>query len=86
MESMHPVPYAAYWKAWAVLLVLTLMMIFISHPAILVGGILVKAAIITALFMHLRWERMDFALGIVFATLLTALVLYLLILPDARLG
>ncbi|MBI4575942.1 MAG: hypothetical protein HY722_06735 [Planctomycetes bacterium] len=76
-------PYRAYWVAWGVLLAMTLVMVSLATPALLLAGILTKAAIITLFFMHLRHERLDFALGVALATVLTGLVLFGLIAVDA---
>jgi hypothetical protein len=76
--------YAVYWKAWAVLLVLTLLMAFSSGgPAVVSAIIGVKAAIIGAWFMHLRHERAALSIVLVVATLATAIILFALIAVDA---
>lgn len=76
--------YGTYWAAWLLLLGITLAMVLTGHPVVLLGGILLKATIIVLWFMHLRYERLDFTLVIVLGTLLTALVLFGLIVPDGR--
>lgn len=83
-ERGAPARYGTYWKAWLSLLAVTLVMVLASHPAVLVGGILVKASIIALFFMDLRYERLDFALGMALPILLTGFVLFALIAPDGR--
>ncbi|MHC4407779.1 MAG: hypothetical protein ACYS0F_02115 [Planctomycetota bacterium] len=75
--------YARYWKAWAALLVITLLMVFLpsSLPVILVG-IGVKVAIIASVFMHLSDETVDFVIIVGFNILFFSLILYGLIAPD----
>ena len=76
--------YAVYWKAWAVLLVLTLVMAFAPGGPVLVCTIIAaKAAIIGAWFMHLRHERAALSVVLVAATLATAVILFALIAIDA---
>jgi caa(3)-type oxidase subunit IV len=76
--------YSIYWKAWAILLALTVAMAFAPlGPAWIAAAILVKAGIIGAWFMHLRYERPALSVAIVVVTLATALVLFGLIAIDA---
>ena len=80
---MHAdVPYRTYWIAWLILLGLTLTMIFISHPAVLIAGMSIKATIIGLWFMHLKYERPGFTAIIALAIFGTALLLFGLIVPD----
>jgi cytochrome c oxidase subunit 4 len=85
------VSYKMYWSIWAVLLVLTLIMIGVealSLPAgigvlVLVGAMMTKATLIAGWFMHLKFETRFIMLVLVFGTLLTAAFLVLLLAPDA---
>ena len=76
--------YRKYWLAWLVLLAITLAMVFIGSPAILLAGMTLKAVIIMLWFMHLRYERLDLLLCVVIGLFATALVLFLLIVPDGK--
>lgn len=88
MEST--VSYRTYWIAWAVLLALTLLMLFTEAarlPAaitilVLVGAMLVKATVIGGWFMHLRFEHRALVLTVVLGTLATAAALFFLLIPD----
>lgn len=76
-------PYAVTWGAWLTLLALTLIMLWVGRPALLLTGIMAKAAIITLWFMHLRHERPALSWSIAIATLATGLILFGLISVDA---
>ena len=77
-------------SVWVWLLVLTLLEIFLAYRpmalhlmlTILIGLSVIKAALIMAYFMHLKFERMSLIL-----TLIPALVVYILLLfvffPDS---
>jgi len=83
--------YRVYWIAWGVLLVLTILMVGLDRAPLSRGAFLllilsamaVKASIIAAYFMHLRFERLSLVLGIVIALPVNAAILYFLIVPDA---
>ena len=80
-----------YWITWAVLLVFTAVMLWADTASIprlafvvfMVAAMLTKASIIGANFMHLRAERAGIVLTVVVGLLVTAVVLYVLIVPDA---
>jgi len=76
--------YRTYWSAWLVLLVLTVAMVFAGAKAVVVGGILAKAAVITMLYMHLAHERRRLVWTVILGIFLTSAVLVALIVPDAR--
>ena len=84
-------PYSKYWISWGVLLLLTVVMLFsetlplyrTAAVMLLLVAMLVKAGVITAWFMHLKFERAALAISIVGATVLTAVALFGLIVPDA---
>ena len=83
-ESSPPVQadYSSYFKAWAVLLLLTLLMVFLHNRAFLLFGIGLKGGIIGWVFMHLRSERKDFVFYIVGSIVVFSAVLFGLIAPD----
>jgi cytochrome c oxidase subunit IV len=80
-----------YWITWGVLLVFTVAMLWADTTSIprlafvvfMVAAMLTKASIIGANFMHLRAERAGIVLTVVVGLLVTAVVLYVLIVPDA---
>jgi cytochrome c oxidase subunit IV len=80
-----------YWTAWAVLLGITLTMVWadgatiprMAYLLVMVGAMLLKASIIGGNFMHLRSERLPLVLTVVVGLLVTATVLFALIAPDA---
>ena len=82
--------YKTYWYTWGVLLVLTLGMILAGGSAIskvwivalLLAGMLAKATLILANFMHLRFERVGLILTVVIGIVFTALALFFGIAPD----
>ena len=75
-------PYRIYWIAWTMLLALTLIMVFLAHPAVLLLGIMVKITIIALWFMHLKYEVKSFQLIVASSILVTGVLLYALIAPD----
>ena len=80
-----------YWITWLVLLAFTVVMLWmdsVSIPrsafvAFMLAAMLTKASIIGANFMHLRFERTSLVLIVAVGLLVTATVLYVLIVPDA---
>jgi len=80
-----------YWITWAVLLVFTVVMLWADGAAIpraaflvfMIAAMLTKASIIAGNFMHLRSERAGLVATVVIGLLVTGLVLYVLIAPDA---
>jgi hypothetical protein len=85
MTSTHSSPtLKTYWSAWLVLLLLTVAMVFSGMSAVLVGGILAKASIITLLYMHLWHEHRRLFWTVVLGIFLTSAVLVGLLIPDAR--
>jgi cytochrome c oxidase subunit 4 len=83
--------YRKYWTAWGVLLILTVLMVGLDRAPLPRGAFLllilsamaVKASIIAAYFMHLRFERLSLVLGIVIGLPVNAAILYFLTMPDA---
>lgn len=71
-----------YWTAWGILLLLTVGMVLLSRPVVLIAGILIKGAIIALWFMHLRHEAPALSLAVTLGILVTAALLFFLIVPD----
>jgi len=74
--------YRVYFKAWVALLGITLLMVFYTHTGVVIAGVMAKAAIIALWFMHLRYERRALVWCIVLPILVTAMLLFGLIIPD----
>jgi cytochrome c oxidase subunit IV len=80
-----------YWTTWAVLLVFTVVMLWADNASlprslfvgVMLGAMMAKASIIAANFMHLRSERLALVATVVVGLLVTALILFVLIAPDA---
>jgi cytochrome c oxidase subunit IV len=80
-----------YWLTWLVLLVFTAAMLWADTAsisrAVFVGFMLTamvtKASIIGANFMHLRSEHPGIVATVVVGLLVTGVILYVLIAPDA---
>jgi len=83
--------YRTYWTTWGVLLVLTMVMIVLDQAGLPRSTFLVlvllamgmKACLIAAYFMHLRFERPFLVLAVVIGLPLNAAILFTLIAPDA---
>ena len=75
---------------WVWLVVLTLVEIFLAYKPmpihlmliVLLGLSIIKAALIVAYFMHLKFERMSLILTIV-PTLVVLLCLFAILFPDS---
>jgi caa(3)-type oxidase subunit IV len=84
--------YRTYWIAWGVLLALTVTMVALDRAplphgtfvALMLSAMLVKASLIAAYFMHLRFERWPLVMAVVLGLPINAAILYILIAPDAR--
>ena len=74
--------YRIYFRAWLILLAITVLMLVIQDPSFLVAGMVAKATIIALWFMHLKYERIDFTLLVAVSIVLFSLVLFALIAPD----
>ena len=84
-ESAHAeVAYRTYWVAWAILLCVTLGMVLLHHPAVLLAGMALKAAIIAFWFMHLKYEKAGLVVSVLVGIFATSLLLFGLIVPDGR--
>ncbi len=88
-EGTHPAGYRIYYITWGWLLVLTLLALGIGYvdmpggikAVLLVGTTLAKVVVIAAIFMHLRFEKLNLVL-ITFTPLILALILFFFIVPD----
>ena len=82
--------YRTYWISWGVLLALTVLMLLsetvplyrTAAVGLLLVAMLVKAGVISAWFMPLKFESAALVISVVGATVLTAAVLFALIAPD----
>ena len=80
-----------YGVTWLALLALTVIMLLVdSSPLprialllVLLSAMRTKAALIGANFMHLRFERPSLVLMVIVGLLITAALLFGLIVPDA---
>ncbi len=78
--------YRLYWIVWAILLVLTLLMIVIgeSHlaqipkAAMLLLGSSVKASLIMFYFMHLRFEKAGLVFTVLVGLFVTGVLMFVL--------
>ena len=80
---MQEANYRGYWIAWLILLVITVVMVALTNPAVLLAGMTVKATIIALWFMHLKFEKTSLIVTVVVASLVTTLILFGLMVPDA---
>src|SRR5436190_10074095 len=88
-EHEHSVSYGLYLKTWVWLLVLTAIALGIGYAPInetikallLVGTTLLKILVIAAIFMHLRYERVNLIL-ITVAPLILAVILFSFTFPE----
>jgi caa(3)-type oxidase subunit IV len=88
-EATHPAGFRTYYITWGWLLVMTLLALGVGYvdmpgglkSTLLVGITLAKVALIGAIFMHLRSEKLNLIL-ITFSPLVLALILFFFIAPD----
>jgi len=84
------VSYKGYWGTWVALLALTFLMLFVGGGStaglillgLLLAAMAVKATIICANFMHLRFERGSLVWMVGLGILFTALALFAGIAVD----
>lgn len=76
------VAYRTYWIVWVVLLAITLAMVTVGSKPVLLGGMALKASIIAAWYMHLKYEKPFFVACIALGILATGFLLFGLIAPD----
>ncbi len=89
-KTLQEVSYGTYWRTWGLLLAFTLLMLltaYVSLPKLfvvllLLGAMLVKASLIGAQFMHLRFEKVGLVVTVATGILATAVILFLLISFD----
>ena len=85
-------PYKIYWVTWGILLVITVAMLAaesLHMPRIflvvfLLAFMMVKAVMIGGNFMHLRYEKKNLAVMVAAGILVTSLILFFFIRPEAR--
>jgi cytochrome c oxidase subunit IV len=82
-DSHATTSYKTYWVFWFVLLVITVAMVFIGNKPVLVSGMLLKATIISLLYMHLKFEKLGLILAVLLGIFATTAVLCVLLIPDA---
>ena len=87
-----PSPYRVYWVTWIILLVITVAMLAAESfhmprwflLIFLLVFMMVKAVIIGGNFMHLRYEKRSLAFMVATGILVTSLILFFFIRPEAR--
>ncbi|MEQ1892176.1 MAG: cytochrome C oxidase subunit IV family protein [Planctomycetota bacterium] len=85
MSTPHASPsYKTYWLVWFVLLVITVAMVFTGAWPVLIGGMLVKASLISLLYMHLIHEKKNLIWTVLLGIFLTSAFLVGLMIPDGR--
>jgi cytochrome c oxidase subunit 4 len=88
-EHEHSLSYGLYFKTWIWLLVLTALALGIGYAPmnesikalLLVGTTLLKILVIAAVFMHLRYERVNLIL-ITIAPLILAIIMFAFTFPE----
>ena len=84
-------PYKVYWVTWGILLVITVLMLGAERlhmpPWVLIVFLLsfmmVKAVMIGGTFMHLRFEKANLGVMVACGILVTSLILFTYIAPEA---
>jgi cytochrome c oxidase subunit IV len=82
--------YRPLWKTWAILLVLTLIMVFVDVAgmprliliSVLLLAMLIKASLIAAQFMDLKHEKLVVGVSVAFSLLFFGGILFFLMVPD----
>ena len=88
-HDTHAISYRTYFITWVWLLILTALALGIGYAPInetlkaflLVGTTLAKILVIAAIFMHLRYERLNLIL-ITFAPLVLAIIMFAFTFPE----
>ena len=83
-DSAHP--YRGYWILWAVLLIVTLLMIAIEGAnlpvalaaVILLFGSAIKATLIIFYYMHLKFEHLSLILTVLVGLFVTSILMFVL--------
>jgi cytochrome c oxidase subunit IV len=89
-KELQEVNYRIYWFTWLLLLILTLVMISVGYAAVpkilivlfLLLAMFLKIGLIGGYFMHLRYEKPTLIVTVAGGILLTAAVLFFLLIPD----
>lgn len=89
-KSLPETGYGFYWKTWGYLLALTAGMLaseYLALPkgfliSLLLVAMLVKATLVGAHFMHLRFEKLGLVLAVTVGVLATGAILFFLIAFD----
>jgi cytochrome c oxidase subunit 4 len=84
-------PYRAYWISWAILLTITVGMLVAEAfhlPRVflvlfLLAFMMVKAVMIGANFMHLRYEKRNLGFMVAAGILVTSLILYVFVSQES---
>lgn len=85
-------PYRVYWITWALLLAITVAMLAAESfhlPRIflvvfLLAFMMVKAVMIGGNFMHLRFEKSNLGIMVLCGIMVTSLILFAYIAPEAK--
>jgi cytochrome c oxidase subunit IV len=85
----HAISYKTYFVTWVWLLVLTALALGLGYAPInetlkaflLVGTTLAKILVIAAVFMHLRYEKLNLIL-LTFAPLILAIIMFAFTFPE----
>ena len=85
-------PYRIYWVTWGILLVITVAMLAAESfhmprwflIVFLLAFMTVKAVMIGGNFMHLRYEKKNMAVMVATGIVVTSLILFFFIRPEAR--
>ncbi|HEY2379878.1 MAG TPA: cytochrome C oxidase subunit IV family protein [Terriglobia bacterium] len=88
-QEHHPVNYRLYFKTWVWLLILTATALGLGYAPIneslkaflLVCTTLAKILVIAAIFMHLRYERINLVL-LTFVPLILAIIMFSFTYPE----
>ena len=89
-STEHATGYRVYWATWALLLLLTLVMLATEYVpvskvillALLLAAMLTKSSLIGAYFMHLRFEKWNLIVVVAAGILVTGAILFLVISFD----
>ena len=84
-------PYGAYWVSWAILLTITVGMLVAESLDLprwflilfLLSFMMVKAVMIGANFMHLRYEKRNLGFMVAAGILVTSLILYVFVAQES---
>jgi len=90
-EEAHAGGYRVYGVVWFWLLVITLLelgavLVHLPHTLLVISlliMVLMKAGLIIAYFMHLRYEKLSLAYAVVTPMFFLAIVLFAFLGPDA---